>query len=282
MPLPHSEDLKQEIVGVYDRAASSYEQVGIKAAAYFGNRLIEGLAIPPGAHILDVATGRGALLFSAAHKVGTAGKVIGIDLAPAMLAATAAEISSRRLAQAEVRRMDGDHPDFPEQSFDFILCGFALHFLDYSRALPIFLRLLKFGGMFATVGPYVPKDGVERWQWLFQLTREVFPPGFEPPSSWTAPNRLNTPALITAALREAGFVEVSVWREEKVLYFRDEEDWWDWEWSQASRFWLEGMTPEGLARFKAVSFEKLRQMRVAEGIPICWGAQFATAKSPHY
>jgi len=65
------------------------------------------------------------------------------------------------------------------------------------------------------------------------------------------------------------------------MYFADEEDWWVWEWSQASRFWLEGMSPEGLAKFKAASFEKLGAMKGPEGIPIRWGALFAVAKAPY-
>jgi O-methyltransferase/aklanonic acid methyltransferase len=205
-------DQKAEIVGVYDRAASTYDQVGIRTASYFGNLLIEKLNMPAGAQVLDVATGRGALLLPAAQKVGPAGRVIGIDLAPGMVAATAAEIRRRELQQAEVCWMDGDDPTFPEKTFDYILCGFALHFLDYPHALGHFRQLLKPGGTMATVGPYIPiedRENAERWQWLFQLTREVFPPDFVPPSSWTAPNRLKTPEALTAALQDAGFVDIS-------------------------------------------------------------------------
>jgi SAM-dependent methyltransferase len=179
--------------------------------------------------------------------------------------------------------MDGDNPIFIEQSFDYILCGYALHFLDYPRALVRFRQLLKPGGTMATVGPYIPtadRENLERWQWLFQLTKEVFPPDFVPPSSWTAPNRLKTPEAITTALQDAGFVDITTWCEEKVMYFAGEEDWWVWEWSQGSRFWLEGMSPEGLTRFKAVSFEKLGQMKGAEGISMRWGAIYAMGKAP--
>ena len=86
-------------------------------------------------------------------------------------------------------------------------------------------------------------------------------------------------AMASDALQAAGFVEISTWREEKILYFADEDDWWAWEWSQASRFWLEGMTPEGLARFKAGSYEHLRQMKTPQGIPMRWGAQYGVSKT---
>ena len=49
---------------------------------YFGVRLVEHAAIPPGAHVLDVGCGTGASLFPAARKTGPRGHVIGIDIGP--------------------------------------------------------------------------------------------------------------------------------------------------------------------------------------------------------
>lgn len=281
-PLAH-EQLKPEIVGVYDRAANLYDQVGVKSFTYYANLLVDKLNIPPGARVLDVATGRGALLFAAAEKVGVNGYVLGIDLAPNMISETAAEIKARGLQQAEVRLMDADDISFPSHSFDYILCGFAIHFLDYPRLLVRFRDMLKPGGSIATTHPYVPThdtENFERWKWLFELTREVFPANFEPPASWVAPNRLNSPKLIESALRESGFENISITVAETTMYFADENDWWDWEWSQGSRFWVEGMSPEGLAKFKAVSFEKLRAMKTPSGIPILNGALLSVANAP--
>jgi len=277
------EQLKGEIVGVYDRAASLYDRVGIKQFTYYANLLIDRLAIPPGARVLDVATGRGALLFAAADRVGPEGYVLGIDLAPNMIAETAAEIEARDLEQAEVRLMDADDVSFPNHSFDYVLCGFAMHFLDYPRLLVRLRDMLKPGGTIATTHPYVPThdaENWERWKWLFELTRAVFPKDFEPPAAWVAPNRLNRPERIEAALRQAGFENISVTREEALLFFADENDWWDWEWSQGSRFWVEGMSPKGLEKFKATSFEHLSVMKGPQGIPILDGALLAIAHAP--
>ncbi len=281
-PTTH-ETLKREIVGVYDRAADLYDRVGIKQFTYYSQRLIEKLQIPPNANILDVATGRGALLFAAAEKVGTAGHVLGIDLAPNMVALTETEIRSRGLVNAEIRHMDADDLDFPPATFDYILCGFAIHFLNYPSLMPRFRRMLKPGGVFATTHPYVPTHDTanfERWKWLFQLTKDVFPPDFEPPASWVAPNRLNSPERIESALREAGFDETDIESVESVMYFKDEEDWWQWEWSQGSRFWVEGMSPDGLEKFKRVSFENLKKMKTPQGIPMLDGALLSIARAP--
>lgn len=75
-------------------------------------------------------------------------------------------------------------------------------------------------------------------------------------------------------LENAGFVDVETEAYEAMFYFRDEHDWWAWEWSQASRFWVEAMSPEGLARFKSESFEHLRRMQTPRGIPTLQGMLF--------
>jgi ubiquinone/menaquinone biosynthesis C-methylase UbiE len=274
------EAMKREVIGTYDRAAHLYDQVGARRFSYFDGLMVEHLNIPSGAHILDIASGRGALLLPAAEKVGSTGRVIGIDLAPQMVALTQAEIERRGLTQASMLLMDADDPMFEAGSFDFITCGSALFFLDFDRVLPKLRDLLKQGGTFAASLPFTPTDKAEfaRWQWLFDLTKAVFPPDFTPPSSWIAPRRLSKPELIEAALTKAGFSDLRIERHEATLHFRDEDDWWEWEWSQGSRFWVEGMSPEGLERFKRESMEHLRAMQTPEGIPMLDGMLFAFAR----
>lgn len=276
MDVSERQHFKDSVIGMFDRAAPIYGQVGIKQFTYFGNLLVERLNVPAGGNALDIAAGRGALLFALAEKVGASGHVLGIDLAPAMVAETTAEIQRRGLKQAEMRLMDGDAIDFEANSFDMVTCGFALHFLDFEHTLPKILTMLKPGGVFAAAIPYTwIDDDLERWRWLFDLTKSVFPAGFVPPAAWIAPRKLSKPELATAAFEEARFTRVQTEQQAATLYFRDEQDWWDWEWSQGSRFWLEGMSAEGLERFKRESFEHLATMKTAEGIAMKDGALFA-------
>lgn len=275
-------DMKREVVGMFNRAAPLYGQVGTKQFTHFARLLVEQLAIPPGARILDIATGRGALLFAAAEKVGSAGRVFGFDLAPEMVEQTRAEIARQKLAGVSVALMDADAPAFEPGSFDIITCGFALHFLDYERTLPKLRALLKPGGVFAAAIPNPPFRDEDRalWGWLFDLTKAVFPPDFVPPPAWIAPRSLRTPERAEAALVAAGFAPVWTEQHEATLYFRDADDWWDFEWSQGSRFWLEGMSPEGLARFEREAREHLRAMQTPQGIPMHDGALFIFGRGP--
>src|SRR4030095_8041259 len=90
---------KDTLQGVFTRSASSYER--IRYFPIFGEWLVEMAKIREGANILDVACGRGAVLFPAAERVGLSGHVIGIDLAEGMARETGLEIQRRGLTQAE-------------------------------------------------------------------------------------------------------------------------------------------------------------------------------------
>ena len=60
----------------------------------------------PGDVVLDVATGRGAVLIPAAWRAGPAGQVVGIDIAPGMVDYTRGSIQDQRLIHASVALMD--------------------------------------------------------------------------------------------------------------------------------------------------------------------------------
>ncbi|MBX9823458.1 MAG: class I SAM-dependent methyltransferase [Xanthobacteraceae bacterium] len=69
--------------------------------------------------------------FRPAERVGTAGEVVGIDLAEEMARATNEEAVRRGFA-ARVRVMDAEHLDFPDAAFDRVLCGFGRDVLSGS------------------------------------------------------------------------------------------------------------------------------------------------------
>lgn len=78
---------KEFITAIFDRAAPTYDRVGPRFFTYFGRRLVDFAQIPSGAKVLDVAVGRGAVLFPAVARVGPSGAVTGIDLAQSMVEA---------------------------------------------------------------------------------------------------------------------------------------------------------------------------------------------------
>src|SRR5215467_8227718 len=97
---------KAEVAALYSLVAPMYGTVGPAVFAHFGRGLVEMMGISTGARVLDVAAGRGAILFPAAEKAGAAGRVTGIDLAGKMVQGTAADIERRGLKQAIMLLMD--------------------------------------------------------------------------------------------------------------------------------------------------------------------------------
>jgi len=75
----------------FDRAAETYDRVGVDLFQPIAARLLEGLEPKVGERVLDIGCGRGAVLVPLAAAVGRTGRATGLDLAPQMVAAAADE-----------------------------------------------------------------------------------------------------------------------------------------------------------------------------------------------
>jgi ubiquinone/menaquinone biosynthesis C-methylase UbiE len=260
---------KDTLQGVFTRSASSYEN--IRYFPIFGQWLVDTAHIPAGATVLDVACGRGAVLFPAAQRVGAKGKIIGIDLADGMARETDAEIKRRGLAQAEARQMDAEHLDFPASFFDFVLCGFSLQFFPHlDRALAEFRRVLKPNGRVAvtTWGG----DDDSRWDWYDKL-REEYQANVKLGS-----NSLDKPEVLQQWFSQAGFSDIQIITKDMDMVYRDEEEWWNVEWSISGRAGLEKLSVETLEKFKAECFARVQSQREADGFHFQLSAFCTTAK----
>lgn len=119
-------DRKTQTRMQFNAAAADYDN-GPGCFAHFGRRLVAAADIKPGQRVLDVASGRGAVLFPAAEAVGPTGQIVGIDLADNMARATNAE-AVRRGLRAKVAVGDAEHLEFLDATFDRVLCGFGIMF----------------------------------------------------------------------------------------------------------------------------------------------------------
>ena len=103
---PHS--TKSKISGLYNKVASLYDQVGPQTYAQFGNILVEDADLSLGWRVLDVATGRGAVLIPATNQVSNDGMAVGVDLAFGMLQLTKAACQAKAMLKAAVVHCAGD------------------------------------------------------------------------------------------------------------------------------------------------------------------------------
>ena len=111
--------------------------------------LAEAACLAEGEHVLDVACGTGVVARVAAKRIGSVGRVVGVDLNPAMIGV------GRSLpvpAGAPIEWLERDALDlqFEDASFDVVLCQQGLQFFsDKGAALKEMHRVLKHGGRLA-------------------------------------------------------------------------------------------------------------------------------------
>ena len=79
--------------------------------------------------VLDACCGAGASALSAAEFVGPKGKVIGVDVAQALLELAQVKAAQRRLGNTQFELGDLLSLRFPNESFDAAVCVFGIFFV---------------------------------------------------------------------------------------------------------------------------------------------------------
>lgn len=253
---------KQWVTQTFDRAAPQYGGEINPCFDYFGKRLVELAQVAKADRILDVATGKGAVLFPASR---LAEQSIGIDLSSEMLAA-----AKKRMPHVELLQMDAEQLDFPDQSFDVVFCAFALFFFPHlPLALSEFKRVMKSTGRLA-VSIWGPKNPLEIW--ASERTKRL-----------GASNQLRAtivesePAL-KELLTSAGFSQVSITHETKTFRYKRPEDWWESLWGRGFRSQFEQLSAENLDLLRNESLEQALRLMESGSLGIHREVFYAVAK----
>lgn len=131
----------------WDLAADAYARHWHGPLAGVQGEVLALAAPAPGEAVLDVACGAGVMAAAAASAVGPAGRVLGIDLADAMVQASRQRAQDLRLGQAAFTRMDAEQLQLPDAGFDLGLCALGLMYVpDPDAALRELHRVLRPGG----------------------------------------------------------------------------------------------------------------------------------------
>ena len=170
--------------------------------------LVDRIAVGPGAKVLDVGSGGGALALELGSRVGPQGRVVGVDLSGALVELARARAEERSLRTVTFVVADAQTDELPGAPFDLAVSQFGVMFFeDPVAAFANIAASLRPAGRLA----FVSWQSAARNPWHTGPALKPFvPPGPEPLAGSYVPGPfgLGDAAATAAILAEAGFVEV--------------------------------------------------------------------------
>lgn len=256
-----AEERKAGIAGVFDRAAETYDQVGLEFFGPVADALVARTAPTPGERVLDVGCGRGASALRAARRVGPGGAVHAVDLAPRMVEGLRAQSADLPWLIAEVG--DAEHP--PPGPWDVVQASLVLFFLpDLSGTLDRYRAALAPTGRlgFTWFG-----EGDDSLDEVMDSIADALPEDARPPRGVATTGPFSSVTALEALLAEHGYHDVSTTQVRIALAFDDPDHWWAWTRSQGMRVFLEqhealGTLDEVRARVTPMLEERARAGRL--------------------
>jgi ubiquinone/menaquinone biosynthesis C-methylase UbiE len=260
---------KAEEAATYDRAAECFAALSEKYAAGFAEHACGLAAVGAGDAVLDVGTGAGLVASAAAAR---ARRVVGIDIAPGMIALARRRAEERGLAGVEFRVMDAEALAFAEATFDVVVSLFAvLHLPSPLAALGEMRRVLRPGGrLVVAAGARAPlrpasvaRELARRWReragrgltaprMLESLVAARLPAAHDPAARWREHARAHGAAALRALVAEAGFESVEAGYESREATIPTAAEFWDVQrtFSSAARRRLDGADPAAVDRLR--------------------------------
>lgn len=185
-------------------AASAYEALFVPALfGQWAPQVAEAAQIGPGERVLDVACGTGVLAREASARVGSAGRVAGIDPGHGMLA-----VARQRAPAVDWRQGIAESLPFPDRSFDAVVSQFGLMFFtDRRTAIGEMLRVLAPAGRLA-VAVWDSLDRIPAYDAEVQLVQRTA--GEQAADALRAPFVLGDRTDLAALFAEAGAVSADI------------------------------------------------------------------------
>jgi ubiquinone/menaquinone biosynthesis C-methylase UbiE len=170
-----------------------------------GNRALEGLDVRPGERVLDIGCGGGETTAEIARRVGSGGRVVGVDISEPLAARARHNIEG--FPHAEIRVTDAQTTAFEPESFDALFSRFGVMFFsDPEAAFSNLRRALRPGGRMAFVCWRVLVENL--WMTLPAMAVAKHLPVKRPEPNTPGPFAFADSDRVRGILERAGFVQV--------------------------------------------------------------------------
>lgn len=192
-------------------------------AQHVSRRMLELAEVKAGQRVLDIATGIGEPALLAASRVGATGLVVATDISPQMLDIARERANALGLTNVQFMESGVEGLDFPDGSFDTILCRWGVTSLpDPSNTLVRIRRMLAPNGSFATAVWEEGTKGRPMAGIATDVAREIF----DLPSARTGVPSLSASAknALEKEMIHAGFTDVRVEEMTLILELPSAED----------------------------------------------------------
>lgn len=279
MSTPSAAERSQRVAAVFDRAAGTYDTVGVPWFTPIAEHLVQLVSPQPGDRALDIGCGRGAAVWPLAKAVGTQGFVTGIDLAPRMIAATAADARNRGLDHVDLHVMDAASPGLPADTYDVITSSLVVFFLpDPVAALGRWHDLMVPGGRLA-ISTFGERDPL--WVALDEVFTPYLPPQMLDARASGTRGPFASNEGVAALLTGAGLVEVETATLQVPAVFADADHWFTWSWSHGQRAMWEAVPEPDRPQVRAAATEVLGSATGADGrITLDQRVRYTLARRP--
>jgi demethylmenaquinone methyltransferase/2-methoxy-6-polyprenyl-1,4-benzoquinol methylase len=223
---PDEQGRRSFVRQIFDETAEDYDAIekimALGTGSWYRRRALVRSGLVAGMRVLDVACGTGLVTREELSVVGESGMVVGLDPSVGML------LRARRSLPVKAVMGLGEELPLPDGCVDFVSLGYALrHLADLAVAFREFARVLRPGGILCVLELTPPR------QWLARGLLQLYVRGVMPTIARMAGRHQQTPLLwkyfwdtmdacvppetVMAALREAGFADVSRFVEIKLF-----------------------------------------------------------------
>jgi len=146
-------ELYSKLASNYDKLAPVLRLVGARVNHY-RRHAVDQLRLKPGGSVLDLGCGTGISFPFLVEAVGASGRIVGIDITPAMLAQARRKIDRYGWLNVELIEANVNGWE-PGESFDGVLCCHALCVMpEYREVIAKAVGMLKPGGRLVVMDVY--------------------------------------------------------------------------------------------------------------------------------